>query len=91
MGEAAVTTAIVLDCDPGHDDAIALLLALASPELEQEGDRVVVARVAVEDDRGRHRGFTHSSRSTLVGSELCAPTVAAANAPAVHARWSASW
>ncbi|MFQ2201816.1 pyrimidine-specific ribonucleoside hydrolase RihA [Aeromonas hydrophila] len=25
---------VILDCDPGHDDAIALILALASPELK---------------------------------------------------------
>jgi inosine-uridine nucleoside N-ribohydrolase len=32
-----VPTPIIIDCDPGHDDAVALLLALASPELELLG------------------------------------------------------
>jgi inosine-uridine nucleoside N-ribohydrolase len=32
-----VAISVILDCDPGHDDAIALLLALASPELELLG------------------------------------------------------
>jgi inosine-uridine nucleoside N-ribohydrolase len=32
-----MATTVLIDCDPGHDDAIALLLALASPELELLG------------------------------------------------------
>ena len=41
-------TPIVLDCDPGHDDAIALLLALASPELEVLGVTTTYGNQTVE-------------------------------------------
>jgi inosine-uridine nucleoside N-ribohydrolase len=39
---------IVVDCDPGHDDAIALLLALASPELELLGVTTVAGNQTLE-------------------------------------------
>jgi inosine-uridine nucleoside N-ribohydrolase len=43
-----VSTPIVIDCDPGHDDAVALLLALASPELELLGVTTVAGNQTLE-------------------------------------------
>jgi inosine-uridine nucleoside N-ribohydrolase len=41
-------TPVLIDCDPGHDDAIALLLALASPELELLGVTTVAGNQTLE-------------------------------------------
>src|ERR671925_487322 len=41
-------TPILLDCDPGHDDAIALLLALASGEVELLGVTTVAGNQTLE-------------------------------------------
>jgi inosine-uridine nucleoside N-ribohydrolase len=43
-----VTTPVLIDCDPGHDDAIALLLALASPELDILGVSTVAGNQTLE-------------------------------------------
>ncbi|HUK44321.1 MAG TPA: nucleoside hydrolase [Gaiellaceae bacterium] len=43
-----MATPIVIDCDPGHDDAIALMLAVASPEVELLGVTTVAGNQTVE-------------------------------------------
>ncbi len=42
-----MTVPILVDCDPGHDDAIALLLALASPEVELLGVTTVAGNTTL--------------------------------------------
>jgi inosine-uridine nucleoside N-ribohydrolase len=43
-----VTSALLIDCDPGHDDAIAILLALASPEFDLRGITTVAGNQTIE-------------------------------------------
>ena len=43
-----MTTPVLIDCDPGHDDAMALLLALASPELQLLGVSTVHGNQTLE-------------------------------------------
>ena len=43
-----MSTPVLIDCDPGHDDAMALLLALASPELDLVGITTVQGNQTLE-------------------------------------------
>jgi len=73
---------IILDCDPGHDDAIAMMLALASPELEVLGVTVVHGNVSL----------ARTVRNALVVRELLGaevPIYAGADRPLVRERISA--
>ena len=49
---------IILDCDPGHDDAVALLLALGNPEIELIGVTTVGGNQSLDK-------VTHNARAVL--------------------------
>ena len=46
---SGVPIPVLLDCDPGHDDAVAILLALASPSIDLLGITTTFGNCAVED------------------------------------------
>ncbi|MER3462279.1 MAG: ribonucleoside hydrolase [Armatimonadota bacterium] len=56
---------IILDCDPGHDDAVAIMLALASPELEVLGITTTYGNVGLE----------RTTRNALVVQEVIGTSV----------------
>jgi purine nucleosidase len=77
-------TKIILDCDPGHDDALAIMLALASPELEVLGITVTYGNVGLEN----------TTRNALKIRELCGsavPVFAGAPLPLVRSKISAEF
>jgi inosine-uridine nucleoside N-ribohydrolase len=70
-----MSTPIVIDCDPGHDDAIAILLALSSPEVEVRGITTVAGNQTLDK----------TTRNALKVLELAGrtdvPVAAGADAP----------
>ena len=73
-------TDIILDCDPGHDDAIALLLALASPELNLLGITTVSGNQTLEKTTANAiRVLDHVGRDAV-------PVAAGADRPLVRER-----
>ena len=53
---------IVLDCDPGHDDAIAVLLAVGSPAIDLRAVTTTFGNCSVEDATRNALRIRHARR-----------------------------
>jgi inosine-uridine nucleoside N-ribohydrolase len=73
-------TPIILDCDPGHDDAIAILLAVASPELELR------AVTTVSGNQTLDKTTANALRVLELAGRTDIPVYAGADAPFLRQR-----
>jgi len=71
-------TPVIIDCDPGHDDAMALLLALASPELELSAVTTVAGNQTLE------KVTANAIRVLDVANAQHIPVAAGADRPLIH-------
>lgn len=76
---------ILLDCDPGHDDAIAILLALASPEVELLGITTVSGNQTLE------KTTANAIRVLELVGRADVPVAAGADRPLVRERHVAEY
>lgn len=70
---------VILDCDPGHDDALAILLALASPGLE------VLGLTTVGGNAGLARTTRNALRVLTLLGRTDVPVAAGADHPLLQA------
>ena len=80
-----MSTPIIIDCDPGHDDAIALLLALASPEVELLGVTTVAGNQTLP------KTTTNALRVLELVDRADIPVAAGAARPLVRELKVAEW
>jgi inosine-uridine nucleoside N-ribohydrolase len=76
---------ILLDCDPGHDDAIALLLALASPEVELLGVTTVSGNQTLEKTTANALKILEFVERTDI------PVYVGCDRPLVREQWAAAY
>ena len=76
---------VLIDCDPGHDDAIALLLALASPEVELRGITTVAGNQTLEKTTANALKILEFTGRTDI------PVAAGADRPLVRERYVAAY
>lgn len=76
---------VVIDCDPGHDDAIALLLAIASPELDVRGVTTVAGNQSLD------KTTRNTLRVVELGGRPDLPVGAGADRPLVRELDVAEW
>lgn len=70
-------TRVIIDTDPGVDDAIAILLALASPELDVRAITTVVGNVSLEKTtRNARRLVELAQRRDVLVAQGCAEALA---------------
>ena len=80
-----MATPILIDCDPGHDDAIAILLALASPEVELVGVTTVSGNQTLE------KTTANAIRTLELVGRADVPVAAGADRPLVRERFVAAY
>lgn len=72
-----MTTKIILDCDPGHDDAVAMLLAAGSPEIELLGITTVGGNQTLDK-------VTHNTQVVATIADINAPIYRGVTRPLVR-------
>jgi inosine-uridine nucleoside N-ribohydrolase len=80
-----MATPIILDTDPGHDDAIALLLALASPELE------VLGVTPVSGNQTLEKTTTNALKILEFVGRTDIPVHVGCDRPLVRDQWAAAY
>jgi inosine-uridine nucleoside N-ribohydrolase len=80
-----MTIPVLIDCDPGHDDAIAILLALASPEVELRGITTVSGNQTLE------KTTANALKVLELAGRGDVSVAAGADRPLLRERWVAAY